>query len=106
MVKTPPPALNPYADTVEGEPQDTDAANYVGYDRSPIVRPTDHGRRTIRWPFSTAGRTDNDITPLKRLLWVPAAAAISLIMLAIVAMLTVATQDILATLQHQLARIS
>ena len=96
---------SPDADNVEDEPQDADAVDHVGYPQPQHGDGAGQRHPAIRWPFSTAGRTDNDIKPMMRLLWVPPVAAFSLVMLAIVALLTVAVQDILGSIQHSLARI-
>jgi len=60
---------------------------------------------SIRWPFPTAGRKTNDIAPMMRLAWVPPVAAISLLILVVVALLSVAVQDLLATIEPSLARL-
>jgi DNA-binding CsgD family transcriptional regulator len=52
-------------------------------------------RPSIKWPFPTRGRQENDLAIIGRTLWVPACAVIALFVMALIAVLTVGVQEVL-----------
>lgn len=81
----------------------TDDATRHTSKSEPQAGRTPSPRSSIKWPFPSAGRPDNDLTTFYRMAWVLPVAILSLALLMIVAMLSLGLQDMLGGLQDSLS---
>lgn len=62
-------------------------------------------KRETAWPFPSAGRQENELSSLQRMIWVFPIAALSLGVLLLLIVLSLGFQDILGGLEHKIAAI-
>lgn len=59
----------------------------------------------LAWPFPTRGRNENDLSSIARVVWVVPCAALALIAMLLIAVLTIGLQDVLTELPQSLKRL-
>lgn len=62
-------------------------------------------KRETAWPFPSAGRQENELSSLQRIIWVFPIAALSLGVLLLLIVLSLGFQEVLGGLEHKIAAI-
>jgi DNA-binding CsgD family transcriptional regulator len=75
-----------------------------GYGTASLAMPTATGI-VVKWPFPTTGRSENDLNAASRMAWVLPIAILSMGLLMVVGLLAIGAQDVVAKLQHSIARL-